>query len=579
MEVFSDSSEEVEGVIEENENIDDDDDNILSSEENDISDEIEEELDRNIEVAGRTWKYIAQKQRKTRAADCIRKEKGLTEKSKDIESILDCFFLFISDEIFEIIVKFTNQRAKEIISKYNETHEDNLFKSWQDVDVTEIRGFFAILILSGRFREAKENPVNLWTSTNISLSRPIYQACMSRNRYCDILRFLRFDDISTRTERISLDKLAPIRDVVDNFTKNCRDSYCPSAFGTIDEQLVSYRGRCPFKVYIPSKPGKYGIKIWTLCDATTVYCCNLEVYLGKKGGSAEQNQGPRVVKTLANHWYGSGRNITTDNFFTDLTLAEERLKEKLTLIGTMRKNRKDLPKSLLDIKSRAVYSSDFLFTRDLTLVSYVTKPKKFVILLSSTHHEHDIADENEKFKPDIILAYNKTKSGVDVLDKLVREYSCKRNTRRWPLRLFLNLIDIACYNAFVLWTIKNPEWHSDSSITYRRKIFLQDLGMELARTQIERRVKKIEEDGRGFTNLVTTAIESTGRKIRKTCKDDTPSQGTKRGRCRICRGSDNKHSKRCDKCNQFVCSQHSQSITVKQTTCTYCAKDEDGEPS
>ncbi|XP_071055156.1 piggyBac transposable element-derived protein 4-like [Onthophagus taurus] len=221
-EVFSDSSEEVEDVIEGNENIDDDDDNILSSEENDISDEIEEELDRNIEVAGRTWKYITQKPRKTRAADCIRKEKGLTD-------LFLTFYLFLT---------FTNQRAKEIISKYNETHEDNLFKSWQDVDVTEIRGFFAILILSGRFREAKESPVNLWTSTNISLSRPIYQACMSPNRYCDILRFLRFDDISTRTERKSLDKLAPIRDVVDNFTKNCRDSYCPSAFGTIDEQLV-----------------------------------------------------------------------------------------------------------------------------------------------------------------------------------------------------------------------------------------------------------------------------------------------------------------------------------------------------
>lgn len=109
----------------------------------------------------------------------------------------------------------------------------------------------------------------------------------------------------------------------------------------------------------------------------------------------------------------------------------------------MRKNRKDLLKILLDIKSRAVYTSYFLFTTDLTLVSYITKPRKFVILLSSTHHEHEIANENEKFKPDIILAYNKTKSGVDVLDKLVREYSCKRNTRRWPLRLFFNLIDIA----------------------------------------------------------------------------------------------------------------------------------------
>lgn len=48
-------------------------------------------------------------------------------------------------------------------------------------------------------------------------------------------------------------------------------------------------------------------------------------------------------------------NITTDNYFTDLTLAEDFLKEKLTIIGTTRKNKKNLPKSLLYIKSRAVY--------------------------------------------------------------------------------------------------------------------------------------------------------------------------------------------------------------------------------
>lgn len=244
----------------------------------------------------------------------------------------------------------------------------------------------------------------------------------------------------------------------------------------------------------------------------------------------------------------------------------------------MRKNRKDLLKILLDIKSRAVYTSHFLFTTDLTLVSYITKPRKFVILLSSTHHEHEIANENEKFKPDIILAYNKTKSGVDVLDKLVREYSCKRNTRRWPLRLFFNLIDVACYNAFVLWIIKNPEWKGDSSIKYRRKLFLQDMGLELAKSQIDRRVNKIAEDGRGFRKMVTTSIESTGVKIQQITENDTATSSTKRGCCRLCRGNDNKHSRRCDKCNKFVCGQHSKSITIKRTTCVYCSKDEDGEP-
>jgi len=38
-------------------------------------------------------------------------------------------------------------------------------------------------------------------------------------------------------------------------------------FGTIDETLVVFRGRCPFKMYIPSKPANYGIKVFSLVDA------------------------------------------------------------------------------------------------------------------------------------------------------------------------------------------------------------------------------------------------------------------------------------------------------------------------
>ncbi|KAJ4426114.1 hypothetical protein ANN_26923 [Periplaneta americana] len=33
-------------------------------------------------------------------------------------------------------------------------------------------------------------------------------------------------------------------------------------------------------------------------------------------------------------------------------------------------------------------------------------------------------------KPDIILFYNSTKAGVDVLDKCIRTYSCCRGTRK-----------------------------------------------------------------------------------------------------------------------------------------------------
>ena len=40
---------------------------------------------------------------------------------------------------------------------------------------------------------------------------------------------------------------------------------------TVDEQLVPFRGRCSFIQYMPSKPDKYGIKIFWACDSETAY--------------------------------------------------------------------------------------------------------------------------------------------------------------------------------------------------------------------------------------------------------------------------------------------------------------------
>ena len=57
---------------------------------------------------------------------------------------------------------------------------------------------------------------------------------------------------------------------------------------TVEEQLVCFRGWCFFKKYIPSKQGKYGIKIWTICDSTCSYTWKMQVYTGKDAGSARE---------------------------------------------------------------------------------------------------------------------------------------------------------------------------------------------------------------------------------------------------------------------------------------------------
>ena len=71
---------------------------------------------------------------------------------------------------------------------------------------------------------------------------------------------------------------------------------------------------------------------------------NLQVYTGRQAGMVrETNQGERVVLQLVQGLENTGRNITTDNFFTSLSLANTLLEKKLSLLGTVRKNKGEIP--------------------------------------------------------------------------------------------------------------------------------------------------------------------------------------------------------------------------------------------
>lgn len=107
------------------------------------------------------------------------------------------------------------------------------------------------------------------------------RASFSHNRFKFLNRMLRFDDKSTREWRRATDKLAPVREIWDQFIKNCTDSFEPSTDCTIDEQLVSFRGHCSFRIYMKNKPDKYGMKIVMLNDSEIFYMILAISYVGK----------------------------------------------------------------------------------------------------------------------------------------------------------------------------------------------------------------------------------------------------------------------------------------------------------
>ena len=144
----------------------------------------------------------------------------------------------------------------------------------------------------------------------------------------------------------------------------------------------------------------------------------------------EVNQGARVVKDLVKEIENSGRNVTCDNFFTSVSLARDLLQKKLTLVGTIRRKKTKLPPKFTLAKGREVTSTVFGFQSDAMIASYCPKKGCVVNMLSTMHALPDISSTSCEKKPEVILYYNSTKSGVDILDRMVRTYTSKKMTRR-----------------------------------------------------------------------------------------------------------------------------------------------------
>ena len=161
---------------------------------------------------------------------------------------------------------------------------------------------------------------------------------------------------------------------------------------------------------MPSKPAKYGIKYWAIVDNDSLYVLNLDIYLGKNNQLIRKGSvGESVVTKLTEpFFYKERRVIVVDNFFSSVELAKVLFSKNLLLVGTLRKNKSEIPQNFLPKRTRTLFSSLFGFRQFLTIVSYVPKKNKSVILLSTKHHDKSINQSNSN-KPDIIEFYNKNK--------------------------------------------------------------------------------------------------------------------------------------------------------------------------
>lgn len=175
------------------------------------------------------------------------------------------------------------------------------------------------------------------------------------------------------------------------------------------------------------------------------------------------------------------------------------------------------------------------------------------------HHDDEIDELTGK--PEIIMEYNRTKSGVDTVDKMCVAYNVARNSRRWPLTVFFNLLNIAGINSQIIYTMNTDEKQT-------RRSFLLSISTEMIKPQIMKRIHTTNiprELGKRCASFLHCNEPSTSKdQCFEVEEEKRPRLG--KGRCHLCpRKQDKKTQITCVKCHQFTCKSH------QNIVCDECA--------
>ncbi|KAK3892600.1 hypothetical protein Pcinc_003576 [Petrolisthes cinctipes] len=510
-------------------------------------------VEKLVSRSGYEWKCNPHiRKGKSQRRNIVHYTKGPTVEARTVRDPLSAFLLFFPDEVIQEIVEWTNRKI-EVSRRAYKTKDHKV----ANTNELEMKAFIGCLIMTGCQKSNHLNYKELWSP---NYGCPVYRSAMSSTRFEFLVECLRFDNPDTREERRKTDKFAPIRSLWERFIRRSGQLYVPGEYLTIDEQLLSFRGRCGFRMYIPNKPAKYGLKLVLCCDAQTKYLVGGILYAGKQEPPPQGNLslGHYYVRELMRPYFESNRNVTVDNWFTSIPLTQDLFTHGITLVGTIKAIKPEIPAEMRTVENRTPGSAAFLHDDYMTLVSYAPrsatkKPKKLVHVLTTMDNTASIGMNG---KPEAILLYNVSKGGVDTFDQMAATYSCNRKTRRWPLCIFYGLLNAGGINA---WIILSHNLENMRKPSMKRRNFLTELAVSLVKPWAKQRLSL--HIPRPLAGLICTTfnLQQEEQQHQDGQRDGALLKNSKFNplhRCKSCPRGDKRSRYICKGCRRSICGGH-----------------------
>ena len=373
----------------------------------------------------------------------------------------DIFELFFNDEICELISRQTNIYAqqeigkKSVLGKMKRRSRD---KDWVPTNKEEIKLLFSILLLQGIIQKPT---LGHYFSRNRLLATPIFFEIMTEKRFLLLLRFLHFADNESYNGQVP-PKIYKVKPLLDHLIEKFQEAYTPNDKLSIDESLLLWKGRLGWKVYIAKKRSRFGMESYKLAEAKTGYVYNMLWYTGKDTQLKTEIHGidisnctkpTRVVFTLAENLLKQGYAIALDNYYCSPELFDLLNKLDTDAFGTVRSNRKGLPKHVM---SKKLKQGEIAASYKDKLMALKWRDKREVCMLSSIHDASVVLVPDRKggmkSKPKVCTEYNDAMGGVDLSDQYMVSYSsARKRMKKYYQKIFRHLLDLTVFNSYIIY--------------------------------------------------------------------------------------------------------------------------------
>ena len=217
--------------------------------------------------------------------------------------------------------------------------------------------------------------------------------------------------------------------VIDEIKKNFKHFLVPYRNLVIDESLMLWKGRLLFKQFSKAKCHRFGIKLFVLCDVQTDFILDFIIYTGDstKLLNCDPNLGKSgaVVMTMMKPYLNKGHHLFIDNWYSSPSLAMSLYKKKTHVTGTVRSNRRGMPKFSKKLKAGEMEQK---YTKRMLTTKWHDRRD---IHMLTTYFDDTMGDtgkidftKNKVYKPASVIGYNASMGTVDKTDMLLSSVEC-----------------------------------------------------------------------------------------------------------------------------------------------------------